>query len=78
MKMAPREQVNHLTAATYFKLLATLMKRNPPSAADPPIIGKMAKVEIVPGRDFDIGKLDPGMAKALGTSSNNRVAADSG
>jgi hypothetical protein len=26
--MAPREQVNHMPAATYFNLLATLMKKN--------------------------------------------------
>jgi hypothetical protein len=65
MKMAPRDQVNRMPAAAYFKLLAALMIRNPPSAVDSPIIGKMAKVGIVPGRDFDMGKLDPAVAKAL-------------
>jgi hypothetical protein len=65
MKMAPRDQVNHMTAATYFKLLAMLMKKNPPSAADAPIIAKMAKVGIVPGREFEMGKIDPVVAKAL-------------
>lgn len=64
-KMAPREQVNHMAAATYFKLLATLMKKNPPAAADLPIVGKMAKIGIIPGRDFDPGQLDPAVAKAL-------------
>jgi len=63
--MAPREQVNHMAAATYFKLLATLMKKNPPAAADLPIVGKMAKIGIIPGRDFDPGQLDPAVAKAL-------------
>ena len=65
MKMAPRDQVNRMPAVAYFKLLAALMNRNPPSAADSAIIGKMAKVGIVPGRDFDMGKLDPVVEKAL-------------
>jgi hypothetical protein len=64
-KTAPRDQVNQMPAAAFFKLLAALMIKNPPSAADSPIIGKMAKVGIVPGRDFDMGKLDPAVAKAL-------------
>jgi hypothetical protein len=64
-KTPPRDQVNHMPAAAYFKLLAALMIKNPPSAADSPIIGKMAKVGIVPGRDFDIGRLDPVVEKAL-------------
>jgi len=48
MKTSPRDQVNQMAAAAYFKLLAALMKQNPPSAADSPIIGKMVKVGIVP------------------------------
>jgi len=65
MKTSPRDQVNQMAAAAHFKLLAALVKQNPPSAADSPIIGKMAKVGIVPGRDFDLGKLDPAVAKTL-------------
>jgi hypothetical protein len=42
-----------------------LMKKNPPAAADSPIIAKMAKVAIVPGREFEMVKLDPVVAKAL-------------
>lgn len=54
-----------MPAAAYFKLLAALMIKNPPSEVDSPIIGKMAKVGIVSGKDFDILRLDPGVAKAL-------------
>ena len=60
-----RDQVNRLSAADYFKLLASLMKQNPPAAADGPIIARMAQIGIVPGQDFDLAKLDPGTAKAL-------------
>ena len=65
MKTPVRDQVNRMDAATYFKLLASLMKDNPPAKADAPMVEKMAKIGIVPGKEFDIGKLDPAAAKGL-------------
>lgn len=65
MKTPIRDQVNRLDAAAYFKMLAHLMKDNPPAAADAPMVEKMAKIGIVPGSEFDINKLDPAAAKAL-------------
>jgi len=41
------------------------MKDNPPAAADAPMVAKMAKIGLVPGQDFDIGKLDPAVVKGL-------------
>jgi hypothetical protein len=64
-KTAVREQVNRLDAAAYFKLMASLMKDNPPSRADGLMVAKMARIGIVPGQDFDMSKLDPAVAKAL-------------
>jgi hypothetical protein len=65
MKTAVRQQVNAMSAGDYFKLLATLMKDNPPAQEDAPLVAKLAKVGIVPGQDFDISKLDPEVAKGL-------------
>ena len=65
MKTAVREQVNAMDAGRYFKLLAMLMKDNPPAPEDAPMVEKMAKLGLVPGQDFDISKLDPAMAKGL-------------
>jgi hypothetical protein len=65
VKTAVREQVNKMDAATYFKLLAELLKTNPPAAADGPMVAKLAKIGIVPGQDFDMSKVDPAVAKAL-------------
>ncbi len=62
MKTAVREQVNALSAEDYFNLLAKLMKDNPPAAADKPMLKKMAKIGIVPGKPFDTSKLG-GLAK---------------
>ena len=65
MKTPVREQVNKMDAGAYFKLLASLMKDNPPAKEDAAMVAKMAKIGIVPGKDFDIGKLDPAVAKGL-------------
>jgi hypothetical protein len=59
------EQVHRMDVWSYFRLLAALMQDNPPAAADAPMVAKMAKLGIVPGQDFDVGKLDVAVAKAL-------------
>jgi hypothetical protein len=64
-KTAPRDQVNAMDGAAYFKLFAELMKTNPPAADDAPMVAKMAKIGIVPGQDFDAAKLDPAVAKGI-------------
>jgi hypothetical protein len=65
MKKAPKDEVNALGAQAYFSVLAKLLKDNPPTEADAPIVARMAKIGIVPGKDFDMSKLDPATAKAL-------------
>ena len=65
MKTAPRDQVNALDATAYFKLFAELLKSNPPAAADAPMVAKLAKIGIVPGKDFDASKLDPAVQKGI-------------
>ena len=59
MKTAVREQVNALDGAAYFKLLAELMKDNPPAAEDAPMVAKLAKIGIVPGQHFDAASSIP-------------------
>lgn len=65
MKTPPRDQANALSVKEYFDTLANLMKDNPPTKEDAPIVERMAKIGIVPGKDFDMSKLDPATAKAL-------------
>jgi len=65
MKTAVREQVNAMDAASYFKLFAQLLKTNPPTAEDAPMVATLAKIGIVPGQDFDVSTLDPAIAKGL-------------
>ncbi len=57
MKTAVRDQVDALSINDYFNYLAQLMKTNPPTAADAPMVASMAKIGLVPGQDFDPSKL---------------------
>jgi len=65
MKTPVRDQVNALDAAAYFNLMAQLMKDNPPTAEDAPIVARIAKIGIVPGQPFDLTKLSPAAQQAL-------------
>ena len=65
IKAPVREQVNSMDGATYFKLLADLMKTNPPAAADAPMVTTMAKIGLVPGQDFDPANLTPEQSAAV-------------
>ncbi len=65
MKTPVRDQVNAMDAATYFKKLAELMKDNPPLAEDAPMVANLAKLGIEPGKDFDLSKASPAVAKGL-------------
>ena len=73
MKTAVREQVNAMDAVAYFTLLAQLMKRNPPAAADAPELAKFAKIGLVPGKDFDASKFDPAFGKKVPQFGFNRI-----
>lgn len=65
MRTAVREQVNIMEAGGYFKLLAELMKDNPPAKADAAMVAKLKRLGIVPGKEFDPAKLDPAVARAV-------------
>jgi hypothetical protein len=65
MKTSVRDQVDAMDAAAYFKLFAQLLKSNPPSAEDAPMVAKLARIGIVPGQDFDAAKLEPAVAKGI-------------
>jgi hypothetical protein len=54
-----------MDAAGYFKLLAELMKDNPPAKADTAMVAKLKRLGITPGKEFDPAKLDPAVARAF-------------
>jgi hypothetical protein len=57
MKTPTREQVERMDTISFFKLLAELMKQNPPYAEDAPTLARLARIGLVPGEDFDSSKL---------------------
>ncbi len=73
MKTAVRDQVNRMDAVSYFTLLADLMKRNPPSAADADALAKFARIGLVPGQDFDVSKLRADFAKRIPEIAFDRI-----
>ena len=74
MKTSTKDQVLKMDAATYFKLLAALMKDNPPTPADAPMVAQMAKIGLVTGKDWDISTLDPAIAEGVATAPKAALA----
>lgn len=75
MKTAVRDQVNRMDAKDYFSLLAQLLKTNPPAAADAPALARFAKIGLVPGKDFDTGKLNADFVKRIPEVGFDRIMA---
>jgi hypothetical protein len=73
MKTPVRDQVHKLDAVAYFTLLAKLMKDNPPAAADAPLVAKLAKIGLVPGKDFDPSKLPAAAAREIPAAAQQRI-----
>ena len=59
MKVGPVDQLARMDVATFFNDAGRLMAANPPPATDSPALAMLAKIGVVPGQDFDPGKLDP-------------------
>lgn len=61
----PPDKVKAMEPLAFFAAFATALKTNPPHAADTPMVGELARLGIVPGRDFDASKLNPGQRQAI-------------
>ena len=57
MKTSPKAQVDTMTAGVYFAYAAELLKLHPPHVTDQPIIARMKRIGIEPGKSFDLDKL---------------------
>ena len=68
MKTPPKVQVDTMPAEKYFTYAAELLQLHPPHITDEPIIARMKRIDIEPGKSFDFGKLDPAVQKALTTA----------
>lgn len=64
-KTPPKEQVDTMSAGKYFAYAAELLKENPPHDTDQPILARMKRLGIEPGKSFDIANADPVVRTAL-------------
>jgi hypothetical protein len=80
MTEAPQPVILGMDTSTYFNMMAKLMgSAAPPAPADAPMLARMAKIGLVPGQPFDMGKLDPAVQAALkdiGKTSLQRIEAN--
>lgn len=75
MTAKPQEVINNMDISTYFNLMAKLMGRAaPPAAEDAPILARMAKIGLIPGKPFDISKLDSNIQAALKDAGKSAMA----
>jgi hypothetical protein len=65
MKTPPMTQVDTLAAGKYFAYAAELLKVNPPHTTDQPMVARMRRIGIEPGKSFDLGKADAAVKSAL-------------
>ncbi len=67
MKTPPKTQVDTASAGAYFAYAAELLKLHPPHITDQPMIARMKRIGIEPGKSFDLSKADAIVQKALAT-----------
>jgi hypothetical protein len=65
MKTPPKVQVDTMSAGKYFAYAAELLKTHPPHITDQPIIARLKKIGIEPGKTFDIEKIAPAIRNGL-------------
>jgi DNA sulfur modification protein DndE len=63
MTTPPRDQIDKLDAGAFFKRLALLMKSNPATPQDAPMVATLTRLGIV--GDFDMSKLPKSVAQGL-------------
>jgi len=82
MQTPVRRQVDEMKIGKYFKLLAALLQENPPAVEDAPLLERIKKIGIEPGKDFDIGACSKALVYEIETAhslalSQIRTAASS-
>ena len=65
MKTPPKTQVDAMAADKFFAYAAELLKLNPPHPTDQPIIARLKRIGIEPGKSFDLNKADPAIRSGL-------------
>jgi hypothetical protein len=75
MKTAPLIQVNSMSGADFFTRAVALLKTNPPHVTDQPILARMRRLGIEPGKPFDYAQADPVVKRAIDRAPATGMAA---
>lgn len=65
MRTPPKTQVDTMEAEDYFTYAAELLKLHAPHITDQPIIARLRRIGIEPGKSFDVNSLDPVVREAV-------------
>jgi len=74
MKTPPKTQVDTMPAGKFFAYAAKILKVQPPHITDQPILAQMERIGIVPGKSFDIDKVDPSVKAGLESAPEDALA----
>jgi hypothetical protein len=74
MKTPPKVQVDTMPAAQYFAYAADILKLQPPHGTDQPMVARMARIGLEPGKSFDLATADPAVRKGLETAPEDAQA----
>jgi hypothetical protein len=67
---APADQLEKLDAGAFYSIFARTARANPPHSNDYPILARMARLGLEPGRAFDIGSIEHGARAALNDTAS--------
>ena len=73
---APADQIDKLDAGAFYSIFARTARANPPHGNDYPVLARMARLGLEPGRAFDIGSIEHGARTALNDFSAARAGKD--
>jgi hypothetical protein len=65
MKTPPKIQVDSMPGDKFFSYAAELLKANRPHLTDQPILARMKRIGIEPGKSFDVSKAPPAVRAAI-------------
>jgi hypothetical protein len=74
MKTPPKIQVDTMPADKYFAYAAEILKVNSPHITDEPIIARMKRIGIEPGKSFEFAKLSSAVQNALASAPRDAQA----
>ena len=69
MKTGVRAQVDAMKGPAFFNLLSELLEKYPPSPADKPMLERIARLGVVPGRTLDADTLAPVIGQAMSAAA---------